>query len=279
MAAQESAASRARSATGRAGTVTQSIARIALSQVGVGDTPAVQNFNGVDCDPYTTLVGPATPNSDGCGYDQTFRVENENEEWCSDFAKWAWEQAGVTADMNAINTGADSFYDWGLDQGETMPIDSVSPQVGDAVVFFPPGTITPVTDADHVGIVTAVNGDGTVNLVNGDSPGTLNSLPGADSYEEAAPATASQTPSLAADLAYYAVHGTLPAGVTALPTAAAPQFTCASPARAHRREPRPLKLHVICTPLKITSSEGRWCENRPIRSGVPAGLSGLSARE
>ena len=174
MAAQESAASRARSATGRAGTVTQSIARIALSQVGVGDTPAVQNFNGVDCDPYTTLVGPATPNSDGCGYDQTFRVENENEEWCSDFAKWAWEQAGVTADMNAINTGADSFYDWGLDQGETMPIDSVSPQVGDAVVFFPPGTITPVTDADHVGIVTAVNGDGTVNLVNGDSPGSTN---------------------------------------------------------------------------------------------------------
>ena len=57
--------------------------------------------------------------------------------------------------------------------------------------------------------------------------GPLNSLPGADAYEEAAPAIASQTPSLAADLAYYAVHGTLPAGVTALPTAAAPQFACA----------------------------------------------------
>ena len=53
--------------------------------------------------------------------------------------------------------------------------------------------------------------------------GPLNSLPGADAYEEAAPAT----PSLAADLAYYAVHGTLPAGVTALPAAAAPQSTCA----------------------------------------------------
>ena len=174
MAAQQSAASRARSAAGRAGTVTQSIASIALSQVGVGDTPAAQNFNGVDCDPYTTLVGPANPNSDGCGYDQTFRLENENEEWCSDFAKWAWEQAGVTADMNAINAGADSFYDWGLDRGETMPIDSVSPQVGDAVVFFPPGTITPAAAADHVGIVTGVNGNGTVNLVNGDFLGSTN---------------------------------------------------------------------------------------------------------
>ena len=174
MAAQKSAASRARSAAGRAGTVTQSIASIALGQVGIGDTPAARNFSGVDCDPYTTLVGSVTPNSDGCGYDPAFKVENENEEWCSDFAQWVWEQAGVTANMSAINAGSDSFYDWGLDQGETMPIDSTFPQAGDAVVFFPPGSTTPATYADHVGIVTAVNADGTVNLVNGDFLGTSN---------------------------------------------------------------------------------------------------------
>jgi hypothetical protein len=56
-----------------------------------------------------------------------------------------------------------------------MPADSTSPQVGDAVVFFPPGTITATGYADHVGLVTAVNADGTVNLVNGDFMGTSNS--------------------------------------------------------------------------------------------------------
>lgn len=54
----------------------------------------------------------------------------------------------------------------------------------------------------------------------------LDSLPGADAYEEAAAATASQTPSLATDLAYYAVHGTLPAGVTARPAAGRPARVC-----------------------------------------------------
>lgn len=65
----------------------QRIAAIALSQVGVTDTPAVTSFAGVDCDPYSTLVAGFSANSDGCGYDQGFQVENENEAWCSDFAK------------------------------------------------------------------------------------------------------------------------------------------------------------------------------------------------
>jgi hypothetical protein len=46
-------------------------------------------------------------------------------------------------------------------------------------------------------------------------------------YENAAAATASQTPPLAADLAYYATHGTLPAGVTALPAQSTPAAVCA----------------------------------------------------
>ena len=71
-----------------------------------------------------------------------FRVEDENEAWCSDFAKWVWQRAGVTADVNTLNAGSASFYDWGLDQGETMPVDGGTPAAGDAIVFFPPGTIT-----------------------------------------------------------------------------------------------------------------------------------------
>ncbi|HEY9243491.1 MAG TPA: PKD domain-containing protein [Streptosporangiaceae bacterium] len=152
----------------------QRIAAIALSQVGVSDTPAVASFAGVDCDPYSTLVAGFSANSDGCGYDQGFQVENENEPWCSDFAKWVWQRAGVTADMNTLNAGSVSFYDWGLGQGETMPVDGGTPAVGDAIVFFPPGTVTATGYADHVGIVTAVNADGTIDMVNGDFLGASN---------------------------------------------------------------------------------------------------------
>jgi hypothetical protein len=33
--------------------IARSIASIALSQVGVSDTPAAANFRGLDCDPYS----------------------------------------------------------------------------------------------------------------------------------------------------------------------------------------------------------------------------------
>jgi hypothetical protein len=168
------AATRARAAAPAASSIGQSIASKALSQVGIADTPAVTSFSGVDCDPYSTLVGPPTPNSDGCGPDSTFSVVDTNEAWCSDFAKWIWQQAGVTADMNTLNAGADSFYAWGKAQGQTLTVDSSAPAVGDAVVFYPPGTISTAAFADHVGIVTAVNSGGTVNLVNGDFLGDTN---------------------------------------------------------------------------------------------------------
>ena len=148
----------------------QKIAAIALSQVGVSDTPAVTNFNTTDCDPYSTLVAGFSADSDGCGYDTTFGVENENETWCADFVKWAWQQAGVTADMNTLNAGSVSFYDWGQAQGETMAPDTGSPQPGDAIIFFQPGLENIYTD--HVGLVTGVNSDGTINMVNGDFAAT-----------------------------------------------------------------------------------------------------------
>lgn len=158
------------------GTLGSQIAAVALSQVNQNDVPAVTSFNGVDCDPYTPMVGPAYPDADarGCGYDSTFRVEDENEEWCADFAEWVWLQAGVTADMDLINPGANSFYAWGKAQGQALTVDATDPQVGDAVVFYPPGSISTSTGADHVGIVTGVNSTGTVDLVNGDFLGQTN---------------------------------------------------------------------------------------------------------
>ena len=160
---------------GAGGSLSQAIARIALSQVGVGANPPIQSFSGVDCDPYSTMVAAQSPNSDGCGYDARFRVQDQNEEWCSDFAKWVWQRAGVTADMNTINAGADSFDAWAQDQGEATPVDPASPRVGDAVVFYPAGPVSPTAYADHVGLITAVNSDGTINMVNGDFLGASNS--------------------------------------------------------------------------------------------------------
>jgi hypothetical protein len=152
------------------------IASIALSQAGVSDIPVVTNFDTVDCDPYTPMVGPVYPDPDtrGCGYNAKFGVQNENEEWCSDFAEWVWLHAGVTQDMDLINPGANSFYAWGQAQKESLTVDGTDPAVGDAVVLYPPGQITATTGASHVGIVTAVHSNGTLNIVNGDFLGASN---------------------------------------------------------------------------------------------------------
>lgn len=150
---------------------------IALAQVGVSDNPASTSF-GYDCNPYTTLVG--NPNGvAGCGTTTSngswFSNEpNDNEEWCSDFTKWVWEQAGVTSDLGTLVPLSGSFYQWGEQNGENLSFNN-TPHVGDAAVFYPKGY--PITDwsvADHVGIVTAVNSNGTVNLVDGDFVGSSN---------------------------------------------------------------------------------------------------------
>ena len=54
----------------------------------------------------------------------------------------------------------------------------------------------------------------------------VNSVPAMDAYENGAGQTAADTATLATDLAYYATHGQLPSGVTALPTAAPPAYAC-----------------------------------------------------
>ena len=166
--AQQSAA---KAAPVSGSSIGQKIASIALGQVGVLDSPSSESFS-LDCDPYTSMVGAQSPDADGCGLNTGFNVEDQNETWCSDFAKWVWQQAGVTVDMNTVNAGADSFYAWGQQQGQTMPADPTTLAVGDAIMFYPAGQANAGQYADHVGIVTAVNSDGTVNMVNGDFGGT-----------------------------------------------------------------------------------------------------------
>ncbi|MBO0803686.1 MAG: PKD domain-containing protein, partial [Nocardiopsaceae bacterium] len=163
---QPARASTSGTATAAPADFRQAIAAIALSQVGIGATPVRNNFNGVDCDPYSTMVGGFSANSDGCGYDTTYNVENENETWCSDFAKWVWEHAGITSDMNTLNAGAASFYTWATQHGQSPKLDTGTPRVGDSILFYAPGEFPSV--ADHVGVVTAVHPDGSIDMVNGD---------------------------------------------------------------------------------------------------------------
>jgi catechol 2,3-dioxygenase-like lactoylglutathione lyase family enzyme len=56
--------------------------------------------------------------------------------------------------------------------------------------------------------------------------GEWNTPPGADAYVNAASDTPADTQTLATDLAYYALHGTLPPGVTTTPPPAAPPKSC-----------------------------------------------------
>ncbi len=59
-----------------------------------------------------------------------------------------------------------------------------------------------------------------------DVTGPLDTLPGAGAFENAAASSAPLARQRAAGLAYYAVHGTLPPGVTSVPAAASPVYAC-----------------------------------------------------
>jgi hypothetical protein len=157
---------------------TQQLADIAEDEVGVSDNPAETGFGGLDCNPYTAFMNPSAPTSDPtqtCGTDPTFGIQDHSELWCADFTKWVWEQAGVTSDLGTLTAGADTFYAWAQAQGESLPVDPTDPQVGDAIVFYP-YAVTPsgTSGADHVGIVTAVNADGSIDMANGDFLGKTN---------------------------------------------------------------------------------------------------------
>jgi hypothetical protein len=85
------------------------------------------------------------------------------EYWCADFAKSVWSAQG--ADVSGLNSSSNSF----LTYGNTNGTFSTTPAVGDAVLF---SSTAGGTSAAHVGLVTAVNPDGSINTVSGDWGGT-----------------------------------------------------------------------------------------------------------
>jgi hypothetical protein len=106
-------------------------------------------------------LGACSTNSQGGTAFETSCDGNggQPEYWCADFAQWVWQQAG--ANTNGLDAAAQSFYDYGQNNGTL----GNTPAVGDAVVFNNGNGI------HHVAIVTQVNGNGTIETVSGDWEG------------------------------------------------------------------------------------------------------------
>jgi hypothetical protein len=111
------------------------IVRVAESQLGQGENPENSNC---------TIYGPC-------------------EEWCSLFAAWVWQHAGVPLPgATALYAYSGSLYTWAHEHGgRTLP-PSARPSPGDAVLYG-----TGPSASAHVGIVVRVLPDGEIVTVEG----------------------------------------------------------------------------------------------------------------
>ena len=121
----------------------QRIVAVAQSQVGYSTEPSSSY-----CNKFSAYWDAGTG---GCPSGETA------EEWCADFAAWAWQKAGVQFTYGygpaEINGAAVSFYEWGVANGEWHPATSgyvASP--GDVAVYGLSLGADP--SAVHVAIVT-----------------------------------------------------------------------------------------------------------------------------
>ncbi len=84
--------------------------------------------------------------------------------WCGSFVMWCANEAGVKV-PNTVYTpaGAQAF----IKAGTWQPVETAAPAVGDICYFdFPNDGVDRIS---HVGIVVAVNTDGTVDVVEGNT--------------------------------------------------------------------------------------------------------------
>jgi hypothetical protein len=137
----------------------QRIVAIAESQVGYSTDPASSY-----CNKYSAYWDAG---AGGCPAGES------SEQWCADFAAWAWQQAGVRFSYGyapgQINGAAVSFYQWAVAAGQWHPAAAGYVAVpGDVAVYGLSLGARP--SAAHVAIVTGdppaqrgpdvVNGDG-----------------------------------------------------------------------------------------------------------------------
>ena len=130
------------------GTVGQRMAAIATAELGVSEQPPGSN-DGPRIAEYRTATAGA-----GVG------------PWCSYFVSWVAAQAGVPIGSNGQGEGwVPSVRTWAESQGRYIPAGSAPPAVGDLVVFDRRGNGV----LDHIGIVTGVSPDGSIQTVEGNS--------------------------------------------------------------------------------------------------------------
>jgi hypothetical protein len=111
------------------------IVKVAESQVGQGEHPP-----GSTC----TIYGPC-------------------EEWCSLFAAWVWQHAGVPLPGSTALYGySGALYTWVKEHGGHVLSPSARPAPGDAV-FYGSGP----SESAHVGIVVRVSPNGQITTVEG----------------------------------------------------------------------------------------------------------------
>jgi hypothetical protein len=87
------------------------------------------------------------------------------EEWCSDFASWVYDQAGVTPAPGRLPYVGD-IWDWGKSSGGTQLPPSATPAPGDLIIF---GTGYANHGMAHVAIVTSVLPNGEITIIGGNS--------------------------------------------------------------------------------------------------------------
>jgi len=139
----------------------QRIVAVAESQVGYRTDPANSY-----CNKFSAYWVAGTPGCPGGNY---------REEWCADFAAWAWQRAGVLVTYRFVNgdlnSSAASFYEWGVRHGTWHSVHSgYRPQPGDVAVY---GLDQVARTAVHVAVVTGfAPGAAGPNVVNGDGDRT-----------------------------------------------------------------------------------------------------------
>ena len=99
-------------------------------------------------------------------------------DWCGYFLSWVWQRAGLTipATPLAYEVGA-----WALTHGGTLLPPSATPQVGDAVLFEPPGSTLAWPDSsglgypniEHVNIVVQVLPGNQIITIGGSESGAV----------------------------------------------------------------------------------------------------------
>jgi hypothetical protein len=142
--------------------LSQRIVTIAESQVGYSTEPSNSYCNKFSA--YWLAGTPDCPNGE------------KAEEWCADFAAWAWQKAGVKFTYGyvrgEINGAAVSFYEWGVANGAWHPATSgYVARPGDVAIYGLSLGADP--SAQHVAIVTSdAPGQSGPDVVNGDGDRT-----------------------------------------------------------------------------------------------------------